>query len=33
MMAIVLVLTLAGAPACVGDGHNQHRSKSAIKRF
>jgi hypothetical protein len=32
-MAIVLALSLAAAPACVGEGHNHHRSKSAIKRF
>jgi hypothetical protein len=29
MMAIVLAVSLATAPACVGDGHNHHRSKSA----
>jgi hypothetical protein len=28
-----LALSLASAPACVGDGHNHHRSKSAVKRF
>ncbi len=33
MIALVLALSLATAPACVGDGHNRHRSKSAIKRF
>jgi hypothetical protein len=35
MLAILLAVTLAAAPApaCVGDGHNHHRSKSAVKRF
>ena len=33
MLAIVLAVSLSVAPACVGDGHNHHRSKSAVKRF
>jgi hypothetical protein len=33
MTAILLALSLAAGPACVGDGHNHHRSKSAIKHF
>jgi hypothetical protein len=35
MTALLLALALATAPApaCVGDGHNQHRSRSAIKKF
>jgi hypothetical protein len=33
MLVLLLALSLAAAPACVGDGHNHHRSQSAIKRF
>jgi hypothetical protein len=33
MLAIVLAVSLATALACVGDGHNHHRSRTAVKRF